>query len=90
VSIYCYQSSCQNSYLSIPSGWIIAPDDADSQNVIMSYTWGTKIALTSGNSYCTATCEESYLINKGADYLSFDGYGNFQSYICDSEILIKQ
>ena len=90
VDIFGYSFSCQDNKISLPSGWTIAPDDADSQQVIVSYPWSTNYLLTSGNAYCTAACGESSLKNEGAGYLTFDGYGNFQSNICDSEILIKQ
>jgi hypothetical protein len=45
---------CQSDYLPLPSGWIIAPNDADSIAVIAMYAWGTDLlVLSDGSQYYT-------------------------------------
>ena len=43
---------CQNSYLSLPSGWVVAADNADSRYIIGAYRWGTDaLVVANGNGY---------------------------------------
>ena len=45
---------CQSQYLPLPSGWSIAPDNADSLSVISRYPWGTDLmVLSNGAQYYT-------------------------------------
>ena len=41
---------CQNYYLSLPSGWVLAADNADSRYIIGAYRWGAD-ALVVANGY---------------------------------------
>jgi hypothetical protein len=41
---------CQNYYLPLPSGWVLAADNADSRYIIGAYLWGTD-ALVVANGY---------------------------------------
>ena len=57
-----YNVTCQNSgyggksYIELPNGWSIAPDNQDSIQVIKSKAWKTHVLVVSnGNSYGTAT-----------------------------------
>jgi hypothetical protein len=46
--------STQNGYIALPSGWLLAPDNADSRSVIASHYWPTYgLCTVSGTSYCT-------------------------------------
>jgi hypothetical protein len=85
VSIDGTSSTCQKDYLSVPSGWIVAPDDENSQHVIENYSWSTDYVLTSGDAYCTSNCDSKSI---GSKYLNFDEGGRFYSSICNSQILI--
>jgi hypothetical protein len=84
VKVGGYSSTCQNYYASLPTGWIIAPDNSDSYTVITAYTWSTTVMLTSGNGYCTAECGG---YNYGSSYLRTDG-SYYLSNICNGQILI--
>jgi hypothetical protein len=77
--------SCQSGYLSLPTGWIISPDNSDSQTVIRSHTWSTTVVLTSVNAYCSSVC--GYLYNYGPYYLSYIN-GMYATNICNGQILI--
>jgi Leucine-rich repeat (LRR) protein len=51
--------SCQNYFLSLPSGWALAADNADSLNVIRSYRWGTHaMVVACGRAYGTLAFKE--------------------------------
>ena len=58
-----YNVTCQNSgysgqrsYIDLPNGWSIAPDNQDSIRVIKSKPWKTHVLVVSnGNGYWTAT-----------------------------------
>jgi hypothetical protein len=46
---------CHDTYLTLPAGWSIAPDNAASISVISSYTWGTHLmVLSNGAQYYTS------------------------------------
>ncbi len=51
-------SKCQNYYLALPSGWVLAADNADSLYVITSYRWGTN-AMVVANGYTYYTAQEN-------------------------------
>jgi hypothetical protein len=74
--------------MSIPTGWILAPDNDDSLKVIMSNPWSTTILLTSGNAYGSLSFS-SPGYNFGSGYLSSDGTYYYPAE-CDSQILIRQ
>jgi len=78
-------SSCQSGYLSLPAGWIISPDNADSQSVIRSHTWSTTVVLTRENAYCSSVCGNLY--SYGSYYLSYIN-GQYATTICNGQILI--
>jgi hypothetical protein len=65
-------SKCQNYYLTLPSGWALADDNADSQYVIGSYRWGTQIMLVAGGrGYYTTSGSywtSGYLSTSGSTY----------------------
>eukprot|EP00285_Hemiselmis_virescens_P011749 CAMPEP_0173393108 /NCGR_PEP_ID=MMETSP1356-20130122/21915_1 /TAXON_ID=77927 ORGANISM="Hemiselmis virescens, Strain PCC157" /NCGR_SAMPLE_ID=MMETSP1356 /ASSEMBLY_ACC=CAM_ASM_000847 /LENGTH=1129 /DNA_ID=CAMNT_0014351075 /DNA_START=21 /DNA_END=3410 /DNA_ORIENTATION=+ len=43
---------CQRSYVALPSGWSIAPNDANSKAVIAAHPWGTHVVFVrDGTSY---------------------------------------
>jgi hypothetical protein len=45
-------NTCQDLYLPLDSGYVIAPDDADSIAVITAYPWSTDVVIVaSGNGY---------------------------------------
>ena len=48
-------AGCQGSSIRVPSGWILAPDNAVSQGVIRAYPWGTLVVVVAnGNAYDSA------------------------------------
>jgi hypothetical protein len=63
-----YNVTCQNSgwsgqqsWIQIPKGWCIAPDNQDSIQAIKSKPWKTHVlVLANGNSYWTATVGASF------------------------------
>jgi len=47
VAVDSYGYSCQNYYISLPSGWVIAPDTSDSRTVIGAHYWSTEVVVVS-------------------------------------------
>ena len=41
-------ATCQSGYKSVPFGWELAPDVAESKAVIAAYTWSTHVLVLSG------------------------------------------
>jgi hypothetical protein len=95
-------SGCQSSYLSLPDGWSIAQNNANSISVIASYPWGTDLmVLADGSQFYTRNSRYSgmagqsrtwYCCSDGATALgqSTDSYGNAQYRVnaCARRILI--
>jgi len=55
---------CENSAKSIPAGWKVADDTADSRAVIAGYNWNTDvIVLSNGKSYGTKNYSRGRLWN---------------------------
>ena len=61
------QNKCQSDrYFSLPNGWEIAPDDADSRAVTADYPWDTHVnVMSNGCSYGTASYTKGELWNCG-------------------------
>ena len=49
-----YSPACQTSYIQLPSGWILAPDNEVSQGVILAYPWGLLTATLTVERYLLA------------------------------------
>jgi hypothetical protein len=95
-------SGCQSSYLSLPDGWSIAHNNANSISVIASYPWGTDLmVLADGSQFYTRNSRYSgmagqprtwYCCSDGPTPLgqSTDSYGNAQYKVtsCARRILI--
>ncbi len=66
---------CQDSYLSLPAGWRIAPDDTDSIRVAASFPWGTHVmVLEGGAQYYTSHSDwASYAGEPNVWYCCIDG-----------------
>ena len=48
--------SCQSGYVTLPYGWVIAPDTAESRTVIGSHSWSTDVVIVANNfAYSTAS-----------------------------------
>jgi len=81
---------CQNYYISLPSYWIISPDNADSITVIAAFDWSTDVVITSsGLGYGAYTYSAGNLYSSSS-YLITDGAGSYYTSLCSSQILIKQ
>ena len=80
---------CQTSYIALPAGWTIAPNNADSSNVISQYPWGTAVmVLADGASYWTRT--GSFLSNGVLLTQSTNGTAKYAVSACSLRILIHQ
>ena len=80
--------ACQNYYLTLPSDWVIAPDNADSISAIRNNRWKTDHMVTSsGRLYYTA----KYIFNAGQSagccYLEQSG-SQYKVSACNFQILI--
>ena len=79
-------SFCQNYYLPLPSGWIVAPHSQDALYVTYANSWSTgHVVLANGCLYATGSAGAGgcggYLSSSGSTYSS--GY-------CNAQILIVQ
>ncbi len=86
--------NCQSSYLSLPAGWSIAPENADSIAIIAKYPWSnTWLMVASGQCYGTthypnnegvkcSYCSSSLLV-------SADGF-NYKPSICTHVLIAKK
>ncbi len=97
-----YTQGCQWSPLSLPSGWSIAINNADSIAVIASYPWGTDLmVLADGSQFYTQNDRYSGMAGKPRQWYccsdgltplgeSIDAYGNPQYEVtsCARRILI--
>ena len=80
-------SGCQSSYIYLPSGWIIAPDNSVSRSAIGSYPWGTdKMVMADGYAYYTSRYGYG---GYGSSYLSFSS-GAYMPRSCNMRILIQK
>ena len=78
---------CQNYYLTLPSDWIIAPDNQDSKSAIWNDNWSTHYVLTSSGTYYGT------LQNGGSSYGSYCCYlsqsgSQYKTTLCYIQILI--
>ena len=83
-----YNPQCQNYYITLPYGWVIASYDSNSSAVISSHLWGTGcLALANGNSYYAyyyrslGYCGSGSLTQSGNQYKVTD---------CNKQILIMR
>jgi hypothetical protein len=82
-----YSYGCQTAYVQLPSGWIIAPDNAASQEVIRAYPWDTAVMLVAnGNSYGTALYRAGLWASNG---LLYNGAGGYMPGACYFRVLIQ-
>lgn len=81
--------TCQgvDNFLALPTGWVIAVDNARSHHVIQLYPWSTgSVVLANGHSYM-AGLEELLVASENG--LMYDASQRaFAPLTCDSEILI--
>ena len=80
--------ACQNSFVSIPQGWSLAPDDALSLEVIKAYPWGASFMLLSNSTWHgTSIAGSSAGSNLSAGCLVSQD-GQYRSCQCNARILI--
>ena len=82
-------SQCQNYYISMPTGWTVAPDTADIRSkVVARGKWGTSIiVLGNGRSYRTQSSSSA-----GSFYSSTMLHTSGSSYkvsVCNSKVLMR-
>ena len=78
---------CQNGYISLPSGYTVAPDNADSIAVIAAHTWSTDVVIVaSGNAYGVSRFSNGTQYGSGG-LLSQNG-SSYLSNLCFGEVLI--
>ena len=86
---YSYYYGCQYNYLSVPTGWELAPYASDSIAVIKAHQWSTYyVVLGNGYTYFTAASDYAgqFFANSG---LNTYGY-TYSASFCYSEILIRR
>ena len=81
-------STCQNVYFTLPSGWILAPDDPDSLSVITDYDWSTNILIVgNGKGYGSKGYSMGAIF--GMNLLLVSG-SDFMPQSCPMQILMRQ
>jgi hypothetical protein len=91
-------STCQDTFLSLPEGWIIAPVTENSKAVVAAYPWGTEqMLMQGGRLFCTSN-QVQYPSRIGKEFLWLIDYppspliksGNqYKSHSCPGRILLK-
>lgn len=91
VSVSSYQTLCQSGWITMPSGWNLAPDNADTRYLASAYTWSTDvIVLSSGKGIRTKKFPPSG-IEYGDSQLKYVQNGNqYMVPYCSYQILITQ
>ena len=80
-------SQCQSSYITLPTGWAIAPDNVDSKAVIAAHQWSTNLlVVSSGYAYMSAYSDRMTQLY-GSSYLNQTGV-QYKVRGCNSQILI--
>jgi hypothetical protein len=80
---------CQTDYLSLPTGWIIAPNDDDSKYIISNYRWSTAVMVVNdGASYWTNLWGDRQLRLYSNGMLSNISNTRYKPNVCNGGILI--
>jgi hypothetical protein len=79
--------TCQEVYLPLDAGYVLAPDDADSIAVIAAHSWSTHaVVVASGNGYYTAIYGTSAGSLQGGGWLQTSG-STYKATGCNVQIL---
>jgi len=78
------------NFLTLPTGWSLAPNDADSQQAINLNPWGTwQIVLADGTSWIAKPSGVTSTTPADTNELVNDANGGYHPLYCDRRILIK-
>ena len=87
----CGGCSCQNTYLSLPAGWIIAPYNCQTAFAASCYGWNTATVVTADGYYTYTKSVSSPFGRNNNNWLLASSSGGVSTYsvnICNAQILI--